>query len=73
MPIFNKNKDKKSGLALGCKSVEEMASKIATEFKSDGIIKSIETTDNGFLRINICDEVYINNINSILQNGLNVK
>ena len=57
MKEFNRNKDKKTGTALGCKSAEQFAQKIVDNFYENDVIKSISTQDKGFIRIKLKDSL----------------
>ena len=53
MKLFNMNKDKKTGVSLGCKSVEEFAQKIVDHFYENEVIREISVHDKGFIRIKV--------------------
>lgn len=67
MKEFNRNKDKKLGTSLGCKSVEEFAQKIVDNFYENDTIKSISVHDKGFIRIKVKDSLVEEQINSIME------
>ena len=67
MKLFNMNKDKKEGTALGCKSVEEFAQKIVDNLQENEVIGSMSVHDKGFIRIKVKDSLIEAQVNSMME------
>lgn len=50
------NKDKKTGLSFGCKTVNEFADKVVQNFFENDVIGSIKANEKGFIQIKVNDK-----------------
>lgn len=66
MKLYNMNKDKKTGVSLGCKTVEEFAQKIVDSFYENDVIQEISVHDKGFIRIRVKNTLVEEQINSMI-------
>ena len=67
MKLFNMNKDKKTGISLGCKSVEEFAQKIVDSLYENEVIQELQVHDKGFIRIKVKNSLIEQQINSMIE------
>lgn len=67
MKLFNMNKDKKTGISLGCKSVEEFAQKIVDNLYENEVIQELQVHDKGFIRIKVKNSLIEQQINSMIE------
>ena len=67
MKAFNMNKDKATGTAFGCKTIEEFAQRIVENFHENEVIGSLSVHDKGFIRIKVKDSLIESQINSMME------
>lgn len=60
------NKEKGTGTAFGCKTVEEYAQKIVDSFHENEVIGSLICKEKGFIQIKVKDSLIESQINSMM-------
>jgi arginyl-tRNA synthetase len=61
------NKDKKTGTSFECKTVNEFAEKVVSNFYENEIIGSIKANEKGFIQIKVNDKFVEEKINEMVQ------
>jgi len=71
--LYHRNKDKKTKIAFGCKSVVELANLIKSKFQSSGPLSDLEVNNKGFIGFVISEQYYLNIVNKLVVHGCNYK